>query len=197
MKEKAIQIARAAEELFLARRYHEVTLDEVATRAGVGKGTIYRYFQDKEDLYLRTLLAGFDELVLSLEDMASEEENAADLLDLARHHVEFVDRRRPLFALLRSEELRKAKRERNLWPKFRKRKESILEVYASVIERGIDAGLYAPDTDPELTASFLMGMLRAGGRLLKGKAKDLAKEAVAVLERGIANRQSDGGMRNV
>jgi AcrR family transcriptional regulator len=185
MKDKALQISRAAEDLFMSRRYHEVTLDEVAARAGVGKGTIYRYFQDKEDLYLRTLLNGFDELVESLEEMAAEEGQAGDLLGLACHHISFVDRRRALFALLRSEELRKAKRERNLWPRFKERLRAIHRVYAGAIQRGIERGRYGPETDPELVATFLMGMLRAGGRGFDGGADDLARQAVAVLEKGI------------
>jgi AcrR family transcriptional regulator len=185
MKDKARQISRAAEELFMTRRYHEVTLDEVAAQAGVGKGTIYRYFQDKEDLYLRTLLAGFDELVASLQEMAGEDGESASLLELARHHVGFVERRRALFALLRSEELRKAKHERNLWPKFKGRIHAIHRVYAAAIERGMEEGSYDPETKPDLVASFLMGMLRAGGRMFKGERDDLAREAVAVLERGI------------
>lgn len=185
MKQKALQIARAAEKLFMARRYHEVTLDEVAATAGVGKGTIYRYFEDKEDLYLRTLLAGFDQLVGSLQEMAGEDGDSAGLLELARHHVAYVEKRRALFALLRSEELRKAKRERNLWPKFKERKRAIHRVYTAAIERGIEEGAYDPETKPDLVASFLMGMLRTGGRMFRGETDDLAREAVAVLEKGI------------
>ena len=30
-------------------------MDDVATEAGVGKGTIYRYFEDKDELYLALL----------------------------------------------------------------------------------------------------------------------------------------------
>ena len=186
MKQKAAQIMCAAEELFMDRRYHEVTLDEVAAKAGVGKGTIYRYFEDKEDLYLSTLLTRFDEMVLCLEQMAGEDGDAADMLTLARRHVEFVEKRRPLFALLRSEEVRKAKKEKNLWPKLRKRIHAVHRVYAGTIERGIEEGIYRPEVDPELTASFLMGMLRAGGRMFKGETENLAREAVAVLEEGIA-----------
>ena len=42
---------RAAEKLFTSRRYHEISLDAVVQEARVGKGTIYRYFQSKDDLF--------------------------------------------------------------------------------------------------------------------------------------------------
>ena len=41
----------ALEALLPGRRFHEITLDEVAKAAQVGKGTIYLYFQDKDALF--------------------------------------------------------------------------------------------------------------------------------------------------
>src|SRR5262249_15009929 len=40
----------AAEQLFAARGVTAVTMDDVATAAGVGKGTLYRRFKDKSGL---------------------------------------------------------------------------------------------------------------------------------------------------
>ena len=42
------QILEAAAQLFATHRYHEVRMEDVAAEAGVAKGTIYRYFKDKE-----------------------------------------------------------------------------------------------------------------------------------------------------
>ena len=44
-------ILQALEKILKGRRFDEITMDEVATAAGVGKGTIYRYFDNKEDLF--------------------------------------------------------------------------------------------------------------------------------------------------
>ena len=46
-------ILKALEHVLQNRRYDEVTLDAVAEAGGVGKGTIYRYFEDKEDLFFQ------------------------------------------------------------------------------------------------------------------------------------------------
>ena len=48
---KRTLILQALEELLPGRRFHEITLDEVAKAAGVGKGTIYLYFKDKDALF--------------------------------------------------------------------------------------------------------------------------------------------------
>ncbi|MBE6380354.1 MAG: TetR/AcrR family transcriptional regulator [Lentisphaerae bacterium] len=45
------QILDALERLLPGKRFHEITLDEVAREARVGKGTIYLYFKDKDALF--------------------------------------------------------------------------------------------------------------------------------------------------
>ena len=45
------EIVEAAEEVFAARGFAAATLDEVARKAGVAKGTLYLYFDTKEDLF--------------------------------------------------------------------------------------------------------------------------------------------------
>lgn len=44
-------ILLAAIEMFLEKDYYQVTIVEIAGRAGVGKGTVYEYYSSKEDLF--------------------------------------------------------------------------------------------------------------------------------------------------
>lgn len=48
---KREQILTALNNLLPGKRFHEITLDEVARAAQVGKGTIYLYFHDKDALF--------------------------------------------------------------------------------------------------------------------------------------------------
>jgi AcrR family transcriptional regulator len=48
---KFAAIERAAYELFLQHGYGNVTMDEIARRAGVSKATIYAHFADKAELF--------------------------------------------------------------------------------------------------------------------------------------------------
>jgi AcrR family transcriptional regulator len=50
-RQKATSILNAAEQLFLQFGYRKVTIDEVARRAGVGKGTVYLYWPSKIELF--------------------------------------------------------------------------------------------------------------------------------------------------
>jgi AcrR family transcriptional regulator len=48
---KRLQIARAAETLFLAQGYGAVSMDQVARTAGVSKATLYAHFTSKDRLF--------------------------------------------------------------------------------------------------------------------------------------------------
>jgi AcrR family transcriptional regulator len=55
---RGLQILDAAAQLFAKHRYHEVRMDDIAAHAGVAKGTLYRYYRDKEELYLALTIHG-------------------------------------------------------------------------------------------------------------------------------------------
>src|SRR5262245_49558517 len=52
------RILKAAKEIFFRDGFADTNLDEVATRAEVGKGTLYRHFESKVELYVAVLAAG-------------------------------------------------------------------------------------------------------------------------------------------
>jgi AcrR family transcriptional regulator len=58
---KRDRILRAALEVCATRGVNAATMDDVAARAGVSKGTLYRFFESKEDLFLATLLGSYEE----------------------------------------------------------------------------------------------------------------------------------------
>src|SRR5947208_8037163 len=73
-----LQILDTAAQLFAKRHYHEVRMDDIAVQAGVSKGTLYRYFEDKEDLYLALTVHGMKRLLEEsqhrIDDAAEPEE---------------------------------------------------------------------------------------------------------------------------
>ena len=69
--DKRQRILAAATAVFAERDFHRVLVSEVASRAGVGKGTVYLYFPTKDHLHRVALEA-------SLEGVAAEVERAAE-----------------------------------------------------------------------------------------------------------------------
>jgi len=78
------RILAAAAEVFTERGL-DVSLDEVARHAGVGVGTVYRRFADKEEL-VETLFTGY------VDDLAAIAEQALDMPDPTQALLWFLDR---------------------------------------------------------------------------------------------------------
>jgi AcrR family transcriptional regulator len=60
---KRQEIVRAAREVFALRGFNAATLDEIAERAEFGKGTLYSYFQSKDELFENVLADIIDEFI--------------------------------------------------------------------------------------------------------------------------------------
>ncbi|AWS41697.1 TetR/AcrR family transcriptional regulator [Streptosporangium sp. 'caverna'] len=76
---RADRILNAARELLVSWGYRRITIDEVARRAGVGKGTVYLHFSTKEQLFMTVMTASHLRMVeLFLRDL--DEDPAALLL---------------------------------------------------------------------------------------------------------------------
>ncbi len=52
VQRRSAQILEAAARVFAEKGYHAATTKEIAAQAGVSEGTIYNYFESKEDLLL-------------------------------------------------------------------------------------------------------------------------------------------------
>lgn len=51
-KDKNTRILEAAFALFSEKGYNNTKIVDIATRAGIGKGTVYEYYDSKEDLFI-------------------------------------------------------------------------------------------------------------------------------------------------
>lgn len=70
------RILKAAREIFFRDGFADTNLDEVAARAEVGKGTLYRHFESKGELYVAVLAAGGASFDAAMEEAAETEGTA-------------------------------------------------------------------------------------------------------------------------
>jgi AcrR family transcriptional regulator len=59
------QLLDAAEEIFGQKGFHDTTLKEIADRADFSVGSVYSFFQNKDDLYVNVWLRRGAELLLA------------------------------------------------------------------------------------------------------------------------------------
>ena len=60
-EEKRRNIAFACKDILLAHGINNITISQIAKTAGVGKGTIYEYFENKEDIVFEIITAFISE----------------------------------------------------------------------------------------------------------------------------------------
>jgi AcrR family transcriptional regulator len=60
--EKRSRILTAAQEVFAEQGFDAALMEEVARRARVGKGTLYNYYESKEDLLIQAVIASMEEV---------------------------------------------------------------------------------------------------------------------------------------
>ena len=153
---KREQIVGAASRVFAARPYHVVCMDDIAEAARVGKGTLYRYFPSKEDLYLGVVAEAFDLLIRQLERV--EVEDLPPAVALARTIeaiVETFARHLPFFRLMHQGEARLFLRKKQV---VRARRDRIADGLARLLERGAQAGVFRK-MDLALGPSMLIGLV--------------------------------------
>jgi len=182
--DKRSAILQAATNVFATNDFHEGLIDDVARTAGVGKGTIYRYFPTKEELYFQTVCRGLDELGQTLAASVGAEAPAASRLEkIARGILGFFWNRRSLLTLLYSDAHRFAEREEE----FSRLRETVRQVIHRTLLDGIQRGEFR-GVDPRVGADLFWGMVRTAGyfRRETDTLDDLVREILGVFTRGIA-----------
>jgi AcrR family transcriptional regulator len=91
---KRLDIVNAAADVFAGTGYHEATIQEIATKAEIGKGTVYEYFRTKEDLFLAVYDEWMSDYENTVRQRVDEAEDTLAKVDAVRESaVEFYQRR--------------------------------------------------------------------------------------------------------
>ncbi len=144
-QEREALILQTAEEAFLAHGYHETSLDEIATRVGISKGTIYQHFACKEDLLVALATVGMEQLIKNVEEAIASEANAVARLDalIACLRSGWDTRKKQVFiALSQDRELQRVF-STNSGPLLALR-QRIIHVVIAMFEEGKAAGEFNP-----------------------------------------------------
>ena len=102
-EERRRSILQAARRTFFENGFHHATVDSVAERAEVSKGTVYLYFESKEAILAHLLLDGLEELVAQLDQAYAESDDLpADeqLVALAHAYLGFFHKDPQYFPFL-------------------------------------------------------------------------------------------------
>jgi AcrR family transcriptional regulator len=141
------RILESAREVFFRDGFMAANLDEVAEKAGVAKGTLYRYFESKAELYVAVLAHNGAIFEQKMRDTISPELDPPDQIRRTarfyfRHYVENRDYFQIFWAIENQSVIGELpggviEEVARLW-------EQCVHLVAQVIEAGVARGFFAP-----------------------------------------------------
>ena len=88
---KREKILKIAKELFYEKGFRNVTTDDIAKKASVGKGTIYRYFDSKEDILIQLAKELMDDIAQSIYEAMKKENFNQFIEDMVERIIKDIE----------------------------------------------------------------------------------------------------------
>ena len=157
----------AARQVFLARGFHQATLDEIAEQAGYTKGAVYSNFAGKDDLFLALLEEHYVRRTEAYTDVFVSAESEEQIYRAVAQVMLDAYAREPAWWPLISDFASHAARHADLLERLRATREAFLGALAGIIEatserHGVRYGLPARE------------IARGTGALMRGMALEWA-----------------------
>ena len=200
LKEKQRQqreelIIQAAEEVLQEKGYYETSMDEIAARVGIAKGTIYSHFPGKEELVLAIFKRDMQTFLQGIDGVIEEEPTPKAKLEALLQFVYtglYSKQARLLSSIYNGVDLKRMIVEkggcmRDLW-------ESLVSRVTTLLEEGKVAGEFTSSipTKVMVFSFFSLFSPKAYDRLLLGEDfshEDLVNHLRRIYFNGIANSE--------
>jgi AcrR family transcriptional regulator len=196
-------ILKAARKLFFEKGFRQVTVENIARKAEFSKGSIYLYFNSKEEIYSQILLNDIDKFHNRVADILQGPSSACEaLIRVAEIYVDFFLNDRELFRMLMNfmlynNDMNLPEDINNHIIKTTNRTISIIE---QVFKYGIEKGEFPPDINLRMNRNAIWGLLNGiiSLHLFTGKEsgrteviRSTIKSGLEIYIRGMGNsRQS-------
>jgi AcrR family transcriptional regulator len=189
------QILDCSKKIFSEKGYYETYVEEVIREAKVGKGTFYRYFKNKEDLFISLLIKFLKEWeeAASIDLVDFKAENINDMLKLLiQKSFRFFHDNEDLCNIY----LRVGPGINKIFePYLVKFEQQMLNYIILYIKEGIKLGIVRPDIDIELAANVAAGaflrvdyyyfVIKKNSGNTPLQIEKMAKEFYQIIMRGI------------
>ena len=164
------RILDGALEVFKTKGLENATMEEIASKSGFGKATLYYYFQSKEEVFSAILLNGWQMLWISLEPVIADGKGARNtFVQVLLKIAENIRHRPGLFEFLYTAP-KAIVFDEEPWKKYQERMYGTLN---SLLEDGIQAKEF-PQMDSKLLFKALGGLFM--GLVLIGEKEDPVSE---------------------
>jgi len=176
------RILEAAAEVF-ATKGVSVPIDLVAARAGVGVGTLYRHFPNKEALFEAIVLTKVEDLVTEARNAATAEDPVGALFAFVRRFAAEAAMKHDLFDALGSAGI-------DIKSRCGTRIEELESGIDQLLSRAVATGTVRDDVPGHEVVGLVVGMCDAAERL--GGGADSVQRLIGVLCEGLRCAGAEG-----
>ena len=163
-REKILEVAA---DLFSKKNYHEVMMDDVARLTDIAKGTVYNYFESKEELYFTIMSQKLNNLNSSLKEKISGEISCIESLHSYVIHLYMFMMKYPSFFLMYQKEYLNA--ENDFCEQLKSQNEELKSILKGILRKGIRDNQFR-NIDEDFAVKLILGSIFGG--VQRGIAND-------------------------
>lgn len=158
LKEKReLEIMRAAFKVFSRHGFHEAKMGEIAQKAGLGKGTLYEYFDSKKELFQQMVVRIVEKYIQGAEEVIFKENTIREkLIAFACYHGKFLQHHIDMTETV-AIKLDVVSGDMKQWLKEEQSK--IHDFILKIVKDGITNGEFRRDLDSEIAAVAIIGAI--------------------------------------
>ena len=155
-------ILKAARKLFFDKGFKQVTVESIAKKAELSKGSVYLYFKSKEEIYTHILLNDIDKFHKVIGGLMEESKSASEmLLALAHIYAGFFLNDRELFRIMMNYMLNinHMNLPEDLDHQIVKATNKTVDIIEEIFRMGIASGEFPPYIDLRQKRNAIWGLL--------------------------------------
>jgi TetR/AcrR family fatty acid metabolism transcriptional regulator len=143
--------------------FSALTMDKVAQKAGIAKGTVYLYFKDKNELMEKVLSSGFEKMFERIKDRVAKEDGAVNKLkSLINENINHIYENRYFFKTIFLDEVNVVFLKKKSKESFNLRRKRYAYFIGEIIKSGMDSGEFRGDLSPAKGGYMLVALIKAG-----------------------------------
>ena len=154
---RILDIMTAARAVFTEKGYNDALIADIAERAGVVEGSIYRFFTNKRDLLVRVVEHWYEDMLAGDDEQFASVRGTWNRIRFIVHHHLATIRREPALCRLVFQELRPdpVYRQTRLF----KLNQAYTHRIIDVMKEAVAQGEFRPDVSPTLVRDMIYGCI--------------------------------------
>jgi AcrR family transcriptional regulator len=182
-------IVETAAECFIDKGFHQTSIRDIASRAGISLGNLYNHFSSKADLIAEIAALEADETIAIEAGLAGTGDPVAILDRFVKDFFAYVSK--PENTVLAAEILAEAVRNPAIGDGFARNRQALVGALENVLAKGVESRQFESDMDISEAAHLIIDLVEGAAMRLAFSTKKSRLPAVATLKAMIRRSLGD------